>query len=214
MKLLLLPLVVLAIGANTAPATGTEKPLLRASSEMPTPDSVRPTPSLVQTVLRSLDKDDVQLLDDCLKSNGLTHGDYASLLRAVRIPSRGGRTLWFVRPAMEPYCGALYGAHLFRYFLVEQQRGRSKPRYRIIFENGGDAFAVYRRISHGLNDIEPGGCIASGCRSARMSFDGHQYKPVRCFLTTWDGKGREVTRIRKCDSDHGSDIQASGFVRD
>lgn len=203
-----------ALMAVVAPAHAAEKPIFRASTETPTPGARLPSPPLAQAVVAAMDKDDVALLDDCLTENGLKRGQYASLLRAVRIQNQAGRTLWFVRPALEPFCMALYGAHAFRYFLFEELSGPSKPKYRIVFRNGGDAFAVYPRVNHGLNDIEPTGCIATGCRSARLSFDGNQYRPVQCSVTTWDGNGREIRRTRRCESDDGSDIQSSGFVKD
>ena len=214
MKRLASFLVCASWATIVVPASAAEKPILQASTELLTPGAVRPSPSLTQGALRALDKDDIKLLDGCLADGKLRRGDPASLLRAVRIHNRAGRTLWFVRPALEPYCSALYGAHLFRYFLIEELNGPPKPKYRIRFQNAGDAFAVYPRTSHGLNDIEPAGCIASGCRSARLSFDGHQYRPVRCKVTTWGKKGREITRRRQCESDEGSDTQSSGFVKE
>ena len=214
MKVSTFTLVCVAVAASAVPVSAAEKTILRASTEEPTPGAVRPSPSLAQAALRAIDKDDIKLLDGCLAERGLKRGHHASLLRVVRIHNQAGRTLWFVRPALEPYCSALYGAHLFRYFLIEELNGPSKPQYRIVFQNAGDAFAVYPRISHGLNDIEPAGCIASECRSARLSFDGNHYRPIRCEVTTWDKNGREISRRRQCESDEGSDIQSSGFVKE
>ena len=106
---------------------------------------------------------------------------------------------------------ALYGAHLFDYFLVEQYIASSKVRYRLVFQSGGDGFAIYRHLSHGLNDIEATGCIMTGCRAERMEFDGHRYKPVQCTRTHFDGDGKEIKTVRPCGSDDGRDDQASGF---
>ena len=106
---------------------------------------------------------------------------------------------------------ALYGAHLFDYFLIEQYNFSHKMKYRLIFQNGGDGFAIYRHLSHGLNDIEATGCIMTGCRTARMEFDGQKYLPVRCTLTHFDKDGKEIKIVRPCGADDGRDDQASGF---
>jgi hypothetical protein len=121
------------------------------------------------------------------------------------------RNLWFVRPALQPFCTALYDAYSIRYFLIEEQLSPSPPRYRLLFQDNGDAFAVYPRQGHGLNDIEATGCIATGCRSERMSFDGREYQPALCTSQTWNGN-QEVTKIRRCGSDDGEDDQASGLI--
>jgi hypothetical protein len=147
----------------------------------------------------SLERDDVRMIGECLTEQGLAPRNYGTLLRAVRIRAGPGRRLWFVRPALTPWCHALYGAHLFRYFLVEERLGRAPRRYRVVFRGIGDFFAVYPRLSHGLNDIEPTGCVAFECRTSRMAYDGAGYRPIRCTRTTWPN-GREVTRPRRCEA--------------
>ena len=214
MRVMTLIIVGLAAMATDAPALAAEKPILSASTEVPTPGAIRPSSSIVRAVLKVLDKDEIEQLDNCIAESGFRRGDYAALLSAVRIRNSAGRTLWFVRPALEPFCSVLYGAHLFRYFFFEQLSPPPQLRYRLVFYNGGDAFSIYRRVNHGLNDIEPEGCIASGCRSARLSYNGREYRPVRCLRRTWDKKGREVVLRRRCGSDDGSDLQSSGFVKE
>src|SRR5262249_7687459 len=188
-------------------------PLFKATTETPAPGEIRPSKALVRVVLGAVDKRDVELLDECLAEKGLKPGDYASLLRAIKVPAGAGHNLWFGRPALQPFCPALSGAHAFQYFWIEEQRSGAQPQYRIRFQNGGDAFAVYPQRSHGLNDIEATGCIASGCRIARLSFDGREYRTVRCSRSTWEDD-REVIKPRRCGSDDGRDDQASGFVPD
>jgi len=212
-RLSLTALIVLCFAAMAQAAFAEDKPLLTAGTEVSSPGEVRPSNELVRVVLGAIDKDDVQQLDECLSDEGLKPRDYAALLRAVEIPAGAGRSLWFVRPSLKPYCFALYGAHLFRYFLIEDQQSGAQPRYRLLYQNGGDFFAIYRQQSHGLNDIEATGCIVSECRSARMSFDGSRYQTVRCARTTWDNQRREVTEPRRCGGDDWRDDQSSGFAR-
>ncbi len=213
MKALAATLIGLA-AAGASPPSAVEKPILKSSTEQSTPAGVRPSRLLARAVLGMMDKDAVRLVDDCIDEQGLKPGNYAALLSAVRIHNKAGRTLWFVRPALNRYCMGFYGAHLFRYFLFEEIGPPASPRYHILFQNGGDRFAVYSRLSHGLNDFEATGCISSGCRSARFSFDGHQYGAVLCTRTSFDEQGRERVTRRRCGSDDWSDIQSSGLIRE
>ena len=196
---------------TAGPVLAADKPLLEAGSETP-PDAreVRPPKGLLRFVLGTLDKSEFEQMDECLAQNDFRRGDYGVLLRAIKVSAGTGRSLWFVRGAREPFCFAFYGAHAFRYFWVEERLSGSRSRYALRYQNSGDGFSVYRRHSHGLNDIELQGCIAGGCRTARMAFDGRKYRPVRCSVTIFTGKG-EVTRPRRCRSDGWSDGQASGF---
>jgi len=186
--------VMLACLGGTAAAA--ERPVLRAGTEIPLRSGKRPNSALTQLVLKNLDADDVEMLDECISERELKRGDYGALLRSVRLEG-SGHTLWFVRPALEPYCSALYGAHLFRYFIIQERKVAGPPKYQLVFANGGDFINIYAHKSHGLNDIEPSGCIATKCWSARMAYDGLRYRPIRCSVTTWSGE-KEVIRPRPC----------------
>lgn len=212
MRALALPLLVLSwLSAGVPAASAGEASLLSASTETASPGEVRPPAPVVRRVLAAIDKADVEQMDDCLAEAGGTAGDYSALLRAVAVPAGKGRRLWFVRPALTPYCHALYGAHLFRYFLVEEARSSGKPHLTLRFQDGGDAFTIYRTRHNGLNDIEAVGCIATECRALRLSFDGRAYRPAGCARLTHDDRGQEVREPRACGADGDRDDQASGF---
>ena len=187
--------IILSLGVSAAAA---ERPLFETGSEYaerPRQHQVKPNAELVRLVLTA--RPDLALdLDRCVAEYHLAHRDYGSLMHAVPIPAGRGRTLWFVRGSLQRFCLGLYGAHAFSYFLIDERAGR-RPRYRLVFENGGDYFAVYRTRHNGLNDIQPGGCIATECEEARMVFDGRNYRAIRCTRTTFDS-GREVTRPVRC----------------
>ncbi|NEX95208.1 hypothetical protein, partial [Caulobacter sp. 17J65-9] len=172
------PAVIDPAPEPAAPAAPAETPLFSTGTETETPGEARPSKALVRTVIRRLDASDVEMLDECVAFHGLKAGDYAALLSAVRVKPAPGRELWFVRPALAPRCDALYGAHLFRYFLVERRAGGAM---RVVFENGGDGFAVYPTVSHGLNDIETTGCTVGDCWIVRHAYDGKAYRPARCM---------------------------------
>ena len=208
-------LLVLAVllWAAAMPVRADDKPLVSATTEQSSPVGVRPSPGLASFVIGTMGNEWREKVDGCLadKELRLRKSDYAAVLRAVQVRNSPGHSLWFVRPAIEPHCMALYGAHLFDYFLIEQYSVSSKVQYRVVFQSGGDGFAIHRHLSHGLNDIEATGCIATGCRAARMKYDGQSYVPVRCTLTHLDKDQKEIKITRPCGSDDGRDDQASGF---
>jgi len=176
-----------------------ETPVFSASVEVEWPHQrdAMAAPALVRLVIASLDRSDVDLLDTCLAEQRLPAGGYDRLFRAVGIRSGPGPALWFVRPALRPYCHALYGAHSFRYFLFEERAAATGWQNRLVFSSGGDRFAAYATRHHGLNDIETTGCTAAGCDSVRMAFDGRDYRPIQCTRTIFEA-GREVTRPALC----------------
>jgi hypothetical protein len=198
-------IAVAVLCAAAHPAWSNDKPLLDDSTEALSPDEIRPPPQLVRAALECIDKDGVKGLDQCLAGKGLKRGDYASLLLAKRISAGADHNLWFLRPTLDPYCQALYGAHAFQYFFLEEQLSGSRQVYRLLFQNDGDKFVIYARKSHGLNDIEATGCIAVECRSARMSYDGRKYWVVRCAQETFTESGQEVEKPRRRGSDDWRD---------
>jgi hypothetical protein len=206
--------IAISLTALAQEAFAQERPILRAGTESRSAGEVRPAAKLARTVVATLDQNDIRILNKCTVDQRFKHGDYAALLRAVRIPAGQGRNFWFVRAAAEPYCGALYGAHAFRYFLVEARSTGGTSSYREVFQHSGDEFAIYAKRSHGLNDIEATGCIATGCRSARMSYDGRRYRSIRCWVVVFDTNGRTVSHPRHCGSDDWLDDQASGLWPD
>lgn len=199
---------IIALFSISVAASARERPVLRVGSEFPLKSGVRPSAPVTRAVIGGLDSDDRRMLDECITTNKLKRGDYSALLRSVRIgPPR--QALWFISPAESPYCRALYGAHLFRYFFVEEKISAVSRIYRVVFSNGGDFIEVYARKRNGLNDIQPTGCIAGKCWSARMAFDGRRYQPVRCTVTTFEKVGG-ITRPRPCTGMVAA-YQPSGF---
>jgi hypothetical protein len=195
------PIPILAILAALVPtAAAAQRPLFETGSEYaerPRQHEAKTNAELVRLVLGARHYDMAADLDRCLAEYHLPPHDYGSLMYAVPIPAGMGRTLWFVRGLPDRWCIGLYGAHAFSYFLIDEKAGR-RPRYRLVFENGGDDFAVYRSRHNGLNDIQAEGCIVSGCSGARMIYDGRRYRAIWCVETTWDEHGREIRRRLPC----------------
>jgi hypothetical protein len=191
---------VLLLLALVQPARAAETPLLTMGSEDLGHGYGPAKPALIPVILRSLEAFETPQLDDCLAENDGRKGDYASLFVAYRFANASGSRLWVVRPKLKPWCSILYGAHLFRYFLIEERPARSSPQYRLVMANGGDGLAVYPRISHGLNDILATGCNASQCWSSRMAYDGSRYRSVRCTRTEPRGD-KEIDVPIRCEDD-------------
>ena len=194
--------------ATPPQAWANDKPLLTASTENLSPGETLPFPELVRIAIRGIDPEELKI---CLADAGLKPNQYASLLRAVQIRSSTARNLWFVRPTIPLFCPVFYGAHAFRYFLIEEEVFKLRSRYRLLFEHSGDFFAIYPQQNHGLNDIEATGCIATECRSARLSFNGQKYRPSTCTRTTFNSRHQETRKPRRCSSDGWPDDQSSGL---
>ena len=208
------PAIVLgffAAAVSTPVAAAGAQPLLKMRTEGSTRHLGVPPRQVVDVIMGSLEKDDIAVMDDCLEDLKLKPRDYRHLLRSAVFRPSPGHALHFVR-ASGASCSGWYGAHSFQYYLVDESFLGGRRKYRIVFEGRGDSFAVYARISHGLNEIEASGCIAIECRNARMAFDGRQYRPILCSRTTFD-RNRETTEPRPCGSDDWRDDQSSGFAR-
>lgn len=165
------------------------KVILREATDHPAKGGYRPDRLLSNFILRQIEADDRFNLDTCLAEKGIRPRDYQSLLRAVDLPTKTRSTLTFVRPALEPYCGALYGAHLFRYFLVETTRHGRFVRHRLLLASGGDFFEARQAIHHGLPDFVTMG-IGGGAFLTENHYDGHNYRMVSCWEVTAATGGR------------------------
>src|SRR5437588_12993033 len=100
-----LPILTILLVLSPAVA-GAERPLFTAFSdhrERPSQHEVRPRPALVRPLLASHAWVEASALDACLAESHSRPGDYGSLLRAIRVHSRVGRTLGFLRGALEPW---------------------------------------------------------------------------------------------------------------
>ena len=176
------------------------EPILTASTEVPTKGESIASPSVVAAILALEDKDDVHRLDECIQELGLKKKDHHKLFRSVKVKKcPDGKELFFVRPALEPYCMAFYGAHLFRYWLVTVQKEAGKEKTRILFANGGDAFEILPEETMGYYDIATTGCTARDCGTANWKFDGKKYVAFRCILKEYSMENYDmVEKIVDC----------------
>ena len=158
----------------------------------------------IDTILAHEDKFSVHLLNDCVQELGLKKMDYHKLFRSVKVKQwPDGKQLFFVRPALETYCGAFYGAHLFRYWLVTKHKEAGKQKTRVLYSNGGDAFEILPEETMGYYDIATTGCTARDCLTATWKFDGAKYVTFRCVLKDFsaesDGMLEKTVDCREWD---------------
>jgi hypothetical protein len=195
----------MAAGAGFAPSVSSPSrlrprpaPVLRSATQLEPPGEARPALALVDLVLRKIPSYR-PALDACLAAQGLKQGDYPALFRSVRIAASPKTDLYFIRPPVAPYCQALYGTHLFRYFLLSGRVEGRAPRFDVVFEGAGDRLEIEPQVTSGLNDIVTTDCNAAFCWVARWTFDGASYNRTRCFKD-W---GRTRTDVRCSD---GADL--------
>lgn len=146
--------------------------LLSAATESPLEGGVTPPADVVKLILRD-EPDDAEQFRACLQQEGIDQKSAAKLFvaRAIQLNS-DGTTDYFVRPALRPYCGAFYGAHLFRYWLVTGHRQHNKITYQIVFKSGGDEARVLTRKTNGYHDLELIGHTAFTANVNTWRFDG------------------------------------------
>jgi hypothetical protein len=175
------------------------EPILTASSETVTAGEKSPAPTLVDALLSSVDQHDAALFSECLNEFNINKSRRHMLFKAVTLPKLAeSEVMYFVRPALRPYCQAFYGAHAFQYWLVIEKRSGPKKTYRILYTGIGDDFEVLPSKHMGYFDIIETNCTAVGCRSATMHYNGREYMPFSCCEVTSDKNGREVTNEIPC----------------
>jgi len=197
------PLLVITCWLLLASICNAE-PVLSASTEVPTKGESLASPSVVKVILAVEDKESVLLLDECVQELGLKENEYHKLFRSVKVRIwQDGKELFFVRPAIEPYCMAFYGAHLFRYWLVTVQIEAGKQKTRVLYAGGGDTFDILPVETLGYNDIVATGCTARGCSTAEVKFDGSKYVAFKCIMKTFSSESDDMEeKIVNC---HESD---------
>jgi hypothetical protein len=175
------------------------EPILTASSETVSVGEKSPQPPLVDALLSSVDQHDSALFSECLNELNIEKSRRHILFKVVTLQRlTQSEVVYFVRPALKPYCLTFYGAHAFRYWLVVENRVASKKTYRILYAGIGDHFEVLPSKHMGYFDIIETNCTAVGCTSVRMHYNGREYMPFSCSEVTSNEEGREVVNKVPC----------------
>ncbi|NVE00983.1 hypothetical protein [Massilia sp. BJB1822] len=128
--------------------------LLYSETELDLKGKIEPPAGVVKLILQSEQEDAVQLRE-CLQDKGLRKNATGKFFIAKAIQlNDDGLTDYFVRPSLEPYCSAFYGAHLFRYWFVTTYRKNGKILYKIMLKGGGDGVRILDKVSNGHHNLE------------------------------------------------------------
>jgi len=166
---------------------------MSASTETSAPGESPAPPLMVKKILAGADAGEGKMLLDCVHEIGQTAGGlnrdaaYARLFRIVTLPAISAKeTMYFLRPALDPYCQAFYGAHVFQYWLVAEPHGVSKAPFKILYRGAADEFELLASTHKNRYDIVETQCTAIECSNTKMEFDGRRYRPVACTLSATD----------------------------
>jgi hypothetical protein len=176
------------------------EPILSASTENSTQGERIPLPGVARALLNSSDKRDLESLKECMADKKIRKGVYERLFRSVALPSLiKGETLYFVRPALEPYCHTFYGAHLFRYWLIVENERKTSKIYKVRYAGVADEFEVFSSASNCSYDIAETNCNAVSCSTVVMKFNGKQYEPFRCSEKSIRNDSSELEKSVPCN---------------
>lgn len=167
--------------------------LLSSTTEQELEGKIEPPPGVVKLIIQD-ERNDAAQLAQCLQEKGLRKRAIGKLFIAKAIQLNDDElTDYFVRPALEPYCFAFYGAHLFRYWFVTAHRKNGKTTYKILLKGGGDGVRILSSATSGYHDLELIGHNAVEEHTATWSFDGKQYRSTHCRKRRFTQDGDEVS---------------------
>jgi hypothetical protein len=173
--------------------------ILSAGAETTTAGESVPPDAVVKAIISSTDQDDIESLTECMADLKIPKGAYRSLFRSVSLPNTNNdEELYFLRPALEPYCHTFYGAHLFRFWLIAGDKRATPETYKVRYAGAGDDFQVLPSTSNGNYHIAETNCSGWRCLTVFMKFDGEKYVPFRCIEKTDRENGSEVEREVQC----------------
>ena len=167
--------------------------LLHSETESELKDSVVPPEGVVNLILRD-EPSDASYFGECMAEGSRTAREFftSSLLDL----NHDGSPDYFVRPALRPYCGAFYGAHLFRYWLVTSHRKGGRISYRIVFKSGGDEATVLSHSTNGYRDLVLVGHNALESYTSTWHFNGSKYEPGSCTKRVFQQSG--PSKLSEC----------------
>ncbi len=171
--------LLLAAGVGTALAAPRDA-LFESSTEDSTAGWSRIPERLAHALIASGDPTDRQLVDEAIHDDDLAHDD-AQFFRAkpIRV-ALTGTPMRFVRPPDKPYHQVFYGAHIFRFWLVD-------ARDHIVFASGADGFAVLKSSHGGMRDLRVSQCHGGYCYDTTLMFVHGQYVDAGCTTSAIDG---------------------------
>ena len=188
--LALLPIARPLAAAEPVLLDDTESTTIQTAIDLPA------LPRLVATALRSADRFSRKSLRECLAEVEPPDNKPHTLFKAIALPPMpDGRTPYYVRPLLTPYCSAFYGAHVFHYWIVAS---RPKGPATLLHDGVVDQVVVHATVSNGRPDLQETRCTAMGCLSNVLRYDGKRYRARECKQVHKDVDGKEITESIPC----------------
>ena len=152
---------------------------------------------MIDAILSDADNDDNENFSDCLKELHIDTLNRHTLFRAVMLQKiNQNENLYFVRPDLEPYCHAFYGAHVFRSWLLFEK----EKKYKILHRGDRDVFQVLRKKHHGYYDVTIENWTEFNSIVYRYHYSGKEYRPAICKEVIFTNKeGYAVEKKISCN---------------
>ena len=183
---------------------GAEKrPSLTSSSTESLPDvHEHPSPAMAKWLLY---EDDGEPMDETLQAclNDPEHRGEPLEKRFVSVPLpliEQHPQMYFVRPALDPFCMYFYGAHTFTYWIVQEVPSASGPVFTAAVMDGADFVTVLPSHHEGLYDLETGVCTAAQCTYRTRERSGDAFKFSNCRRDHFEEGELVRTERLDCDS--------------
>ena len=167
-----------------------DEPIFWSDTESELKSTVSAPAGLVQFIIASEDTESRHQLRECVHENGLKIDQESSLFLVAEIHGASDtKKVYFVRPALKPYCFAFYGAHLFRYWFVASDHRAKNHKYEILFRGGGDGVGVLPTRTNGIADLVTYSHTAVSQFWVTLAFDGHKFMEKGCERKDFQGDG-------------------------
>jgi len=160
-------------------------PLSSFSMEHNAPQVVAPK-GMLQFILDS-EPEDIQRFNECMVENNFNNSSVGNLfiVSKANLTNNPSET-YFVRPALEPYCMAFYGAHLFRYWFVKVETTNKKQKFTMLLQGGGDGITVLPSETKGYKDLSTDSHTAMDLYTTTLKFNGLNYESSSCTVTNFN----------------------------
>lgn len=188
--------ILLLLSSQCVTASDT---IFSTNSETEPKNKISPPSGLIKFILNGEDANDNRLINECIEDKGLNKKEKGKLFSVYKIDLNGdGQPDYFVRPSLNPYCNAFYGAHLFRYWLITRHTRNGKSFYRLVFKNGGDGVSILASKTNNYHDLLIAGHNAVVEFIVMLSFNGKEYEEKGCVKNTFTEEG---VKAGTCDSE-------------
>ena len=192
----LLSLVLLVF--LSSPASAESGFFLNASAEdeRQLPREIVPTQEVVVQILNSLDdrEHSIEYLDACMEDQNISKSSYREMFRASLLPGLRTTPVYFVRPALKPYCGVFYGANSMQFWLVNDGG--------ILLALNATSVSIMLTGNDGMPDIAVLKCKALSCNQTQLQYNAGTYRPVVCARVDFLKDGSERKRSVRCKKEN------------